>query len=80
MTSGRVQSPADLFSLSVQELLGFERMGEVLAQKFVDALENASATRPPCKGLSVRLAYARADGPHAGSRVLPIWTSWKTPR
>ena len=26
VTSGRVQSPADLFSLTVQELLGFERM------------------------------------------------------
>lgn len=44
VTSGRVQSPADLFSLTVQELLGFERMGEVLAQKFVDALENARHT------------------------------------
>lgn len=44
VTSGRVQSPADLFSLTVQELLGFERMGEVLAQKFVDSLENARHT------------------------------------
>lgn len=41
VTSGRVQSPADLFTLTVQELLGFERMGEVLAQKFVDALDSA---------------------------------------
>lgn len=39
--SGRVQSPADLFTLKVEELLGFERMGEVLAQKFVDALDQA---------------------------------------
>ena len=42
------QSPADLFTLTVQELLGFERMGEVLAHKFVDALARAvhSATLP----------------------------------
>ncbi|WP_291440475.1 NAD-dependent DNA ligase LigA [Desulfovibrio sp.] len=48
VTSGRVQSPADLFTLTVQELLGFERMGEVLAHKFVDALARAvhSATLP----------------------------------
>lgn len=39
--SGRVNSPADLFTLTVEDLLGFERMGEVLAQKFVDSLEQA---------------------------------------
>ena len=39
--SNRVQSPADLFTLRVQELLLFERMGEVLAQKFVDAFAQA---------------------------------------
>ncbi len=33
----RVQNPVDLFTLTVEELLQFERMGEVLAQKFVDA-------------------------------------------
>ena len=44
VTSGRVQSPADLFTLTAQELLGFERMGEVLAQKFVDALDAARHT------------------------------------
>lgn len=38
---GRVISPADLFTLRVDELLGFERMGEVLAQKFVDAFDSA---------------------------------------
>ncbi len=37
----RVQTVADLFTLRVEELLSFERMGEVLAQKFVDAFENA---------------------------------------
>lgn len=42
--SGRVQSPADLFTLRVDELLAFERMGEVLAQKFVDALDHARHT------------------------------------
>lgn len=40
-TAGRVRTPADLFTLRVEDLLGFERMGEVLAQKFVDALERA---------------------------------------
>lgn len=37
VSTGRVVSPADLFTLRVDELLAFERMGEVLAQKFVDA-------------------------------------------
>ncbi|MBQ3060613.1 MAG: NAD-dependent DNA ligase LigA [Desulfovibrio sp.] len=50
--SGRVQSPADLFTLTVQELLGFERMGEVLAQKFVDALEHARRNAPLHRFLS----------------------------
>lgn len=44
VNSGRVQSPVDLFTLTVEELLGFERMGEVLAQKFVDALDGAKHT------------------------------------
>ena len=39
--AGRVQSPADLFTLTWEELLTFERMGEVLAEKFVDALQKA---------------------------------------
>lgn len=39
--AGRVVSPADLFTLRVEELLGFERMGEVLAEKFVAAFERA---------------------------------------
>ena len=44
VTSGRVESPADLFTLTVEELLGFERMGEVLAQKFAGALDEARHT------------------------------------
>ncbi len=44
VNSGRVQSPADLFTLKAEELLGFERMGEVLAHKFVDALDEARQT------------------------------------
>ncbi len=39
--SGRVLSPADLFTLRVEELLQFERMGETLAGKFVSAMEEA---------------------------------------
>ncbi len=38
---GVVKNPADLFRLRVEDLLQFERMGEVLAQKFVDAFQNA---------------------------------------
>ncbi|MDR1855608.1 MAG: NAD-dependent DNA ligase LigA [Desulfovibrio sp.] len=41
VTSGRVQSPADLFTLTVDELLGFQRMGSKLAAKFVDSLAAA---------------------------------------
>lgn len=42
--AGRVHTPADLFTLRVDELLGFERMGEVLAGKFVDAFAEARQT------------------------------------
>lgn len=42
--SGKVKSPADLFELKVSDLLGFERMGAVLARKFVDALAEAKTT------------------------------------
>ncbi len=41
VTLGRVQNVADLFTLSVDELLELERMGEVLAKKFVAAFEHA---------------------------------------
>lgn len=42
--AGRVKNPADLFTLRVTELLGFERMGEVLAAKFVSSLDEARHT------------------------------------
>lgn len=41
VAKGRVQSPADLFTVTWEELLTFDRMGEVLAEKFVDALHEA---------------------------------------
>lgn len=41
VSSGRVSSPEQLFRLTVQDLLPFERMGEVLAQKIVDAFDDA---------------------------------------
>ena len=39
--SGRVKSPADLFTVTKQELMSYERMGEVSAGNFVAALEQA---------------------------------------
>lgn len=39
--AGRVKTPADLFTLRVDELVGFERMGETLAAKFVQAFDTA---------------------------------------
>jgi DNA ligase (NAD+) len=39
--SGRVNSPADLFALTMDDLLKFERMGETLAEKFLASLEKA---------------------------------------
>lgn len=57
VSSGRVQSPPDLFTLTVPELLQYDRMGESLAQKFVDAIEQArqTATLPRLiSGLGIR--------------------------
>lgn len=46
---GRVQNIADLFTVTVKELLAFEGMGDISAQKFVDSLteakENATLVR-----------------------------------
>ena len=42
--SGRVVSPADLFTLTPLELVHYDRMGESLAQRTVDALEEARHT------------------------------------
>jgi DNA ligase (NAD+) len=39
--SGRVASPADLFALTVDDLLRYEHMGEKLAQKFLSSLDAA---------------------------------------
>lgn len=39
--SGRVRTPADLFTLTVQDLLRYERMGARLAGKFVASLDTA---------------------------------------
>lgn len=44
VAAGRVRSPADLFTLREEDLLGFERMGETLARKFLAALETARST------------------------------------
>ena len=41
IASGRVKSPADLFTVTREELMGYERMGEVSAGNFVAALEKA---------------------------------------
>ncbi len=41
VTSGRVVTPADLFTLTVSELLRYERMGPTLAAKLTGALERA---------------------------------------
>ncbi len=38
---GLVSTPADLFTLTEQQLLGLDRMGEKLAQNFVDAFAEA---------------------------------------
>lgn len=57
VSSGRVQSPPDLFTLTVPELLQYDRMGESLAQKFTDALDQArrTATMPRLiSGLGIR--------------------------
>lgn len=44
VAAGRVRSPADLFALREEDLLGLERMGETLARKFLAALETARNT------------------------------------
>ena len=44
--AGRVQSPADLFTLTQEELMGYERMGEVSAGNFVSALDEARRKAP----------------------------------
>jgi DNA ligase (NAD+) len=50
--SGRVQTPADLYTLDVESLAGLERMGEKSAANLVDALDHSRKTTLP------RLLYA----------------------
>lgn len=44
VTSGRVKTPADLFTLTTADLLSYERMGEKLAAKTIQALSSAKKT------------------------------------
>ena len=44
--AGRVASPADLFTVTRQELMNYERMGEVSAGNFVSALDEARRKAP----------------------------------
>lgn len=46
--TGKVKSPADLFELTVDDLLKYERMGKILAKKFIASLDEAkkNATLP----------------------------------
>ena len=44
--SGRVKSPADLFTVTREELMGYDRMGEVSAGNFVAALDEARRRAP----------------------------------
>jgi DNA ligase (NAD+) len=44
--AGRVKSPADLFTVTQEELMGYERMGEVSAGNFVAALDEARRKAP----------------------------------
>jgi DNA ligase (NAD+) len=45
--SGRVETPADLFTLTAEELAGLERMGPKSAANLVDALEHSKRTTLP---------------------------------
>jgi DNA ligase (NAD+) len=42
--TGRVETPADIFTLSVDELSGLERMGEKSARNLVEAIEQSKET------------------------------------
>ncbi len=52
LDAGLIQSPADLYTLTLEQLSGLERMGEKSAQNLLDALEKSKS-----RGLS-RLVYA----------------------
>jgi DNA ligase (NAD+) len=69
VSSGRVNSPADLFDLSMHDLLKFERMGETLSRKFLASLEkarqNASLKQMIC-ALGIRHVGEQTAGLLAG--------------
>ena len=44
--SGRVKTPSDLFTVTQEELMGYERMGEISAGNFVLALDEARRKAP----------------------------------
>ena len=80
VSSGRVRTPADLFTLTVQELLKYERMGARLAGKFV-ASWTRRAARPPCNALSAPLASGMLASrrPKLWRRPMWTWTRWGKP-
>ncbi|MEN7342505.1 MAG: NAD-dependent DNA ligase LigA, partial [Pseudomonadota bacterium] len=47
LSESRVKNPADLYSLTVEELSGYERMAEKSAQNVVDAIEKSKQTTLP---------------------------------
>jgi DNA ligase (NAD+) len=47
ITSGRVETPVDLYTLTAEELAGLERMGSKSATNLVDALEHSKQTTLP---------------------------------
>ncbi|MFK8054441.1 MAG: NAD-dependent DNA ligase LigA [Woeseiaceae bacterium] len=47
LADDRVRSPADFYSLTMDDLLQMERMGEKSAQKVLDALEHSKSTTLP---------------------------------
>ena len=69
--SGRVRSPADLYSLQLADLAGLDRMAEKSAQNLLDALERSKQTTLPrfVFGLGIRHvgeATAKALARHFG--------------
>ncbi|MDR3362038.1 MAG: NAD-dependent DNA ligase LigA [Desulfovibrio sp.] len=50
--TGKVRSPADLFTLTTDDLKGFERMGQKLAENFTRAFEAAKANATLTKLIS----------------------------
>ncbi len=68
VASGRVKTPADLFTLRVDELLHYERMGVKLATKFVDSLDRAKK-----EATLQRLLWVSRRRKHWRRRT-PIWT------